>query len=42
MKIIITGITGFVGSHLADFLINDCPEVEVHGSNVTTYLVLIT
>lgn len=31
MKIIITGITGFVGSHLADFLINDCPEVEVHG-----------
>jgi GDP-mannose 4,6-dehydratase len=31
MKILITGITGMVGSHLAEYLLSSCPEVEVHG-----------
>ncbi len=31
MKILITGITGFVGSHLADFLLENIKDVEVHG-----------
>jgi len=30
MKILITGITGFVGSHLADFLLTK-EDVEVYG-----------
>lgn len=29
-KVLITGITGFVGSHLADYLLT-MPEVELHG-----------
>lgn len=29
-KVLITGITGFVGSHLADYLLT-VPDVEVHG-----------
>lgn len=32
MKILITGITGFAGSHLADFVLAQHPEVEVHGT----------
>ena len=31
MKILITGITGFVGSHLADYLLKERPEVEIYG-----------
>lgn len=31
MKVLITGITGMVGSHLAEFLIAEHPTVEVHG-----------
>lgn len=31
MKILITGITGMVGSHLAEYVLADHPEVEVHG-----------
>jgi GDP-mannose 4,6-dehydratase len=31
MKVLITGITGMVGSHLADLLLSDCPGVKVHG-----------
>lgn len=31
MRVLITGITGFVGSHLADYLLAEHPEVEVHG-----------
>lgn len=31
MKVLITGITGMVGSHLADYLLSDHPEVEIHG-----------
>lgn len=31
MKVLITGITGMVGSHLAEFLLAEHPEVEVHG-----------
>ena len=30
-KVLITGITGFVGSHLADYLLS-MPDVEVHGT----------
>lgn len=33
MKALITGITGFAGSHLADFLLAEHPEVEVFGIN---------
>lgn len=31
MKVLITGITGFAGSHLADYLIEHHPEVEIFG-----------
>lgn len=31
MKVLITGITGFAGSHLADYLLASVPEAEVHG-----------
>lgn len=31
MKVLITGITGFVGSHLADNILANFPEVELHG-----------
>lgn len=30
-QVLITGITGFVGSHLADYLLGEHPEVAVHG-----------
>jgi len=32
MRALITGITGFAGSHLADYLLADQPEVEVFGT----------
>jgi GDP-4-dehydro-6-deoxy-D-mannose reductase len=32
MKALITGITGFAGSHLAEFLLAEHPEVSVHGT----------
>jgi GDPmannose 4,6-dehydratase/GDP-4-dehydro-6-deoxy-D-mannose reductase len=31
MKILITGITGMVGSHLAEYLLSAFPDIEVHG-----------
>lgn len=31
MRVLITGVTGFVGSHLVDYLALSHPEVEVHG-----------
>jgi len=31
MKVLITGITGMVGSHLADFILANQPGVEIHG-----------
>jgi len=31
MKVLITGITGNVGSHLADFILNNHKEIELHG-----------
>ena len=31
MKVLITGITGMVGSYLADYILHNHPEVEVHG-----------
>lgn len=31
MKVLITGITGFAGSHLAEYILADHPEVEVYG-----------
>lgn len=31
MKVLITGITGMVGSHLADYILDMHPEVEIHG-----------
>jgi GDP-mannose 4,6-dehydratase len=31
MKVLITGITGMVGSHLAEYLLSSFPETEVHG-----------
>ena len=30
-KILITGITGFVGSHLADYILANSPEVQISG-----------
>src|SRR5262249_55922158 len=32
MKALITGITGFAGSHLAELLLTEHPDVEVHGT----------
>jgi GDP-mannose 4,6-dehydratase len=32
MKILITGVTGMVGSHLADYCLAHHPSVEVHGT----------
>lgn len=31
MKVLITGITGMVGSHLAEYIVDNHPSVEVHG-----------
>ncbi len=31
MKVLITGITGMVGSHLAEYILDNHPMVEVHG-----------
>jgi GDP-mannose 4,6-dehydratase len=31
MKVLITGITGFVGSHLADYIVEHHPETEIFG-----------
>ena len=31
MRILITGITGFAGSHLAEYILAEHPEAEVHG-----------
>lgn len=31
MKVLITGITGFAGSHLADYILANHPDVEVYG-----------
>ena len=31
MKVLITGITGNVGSHLADYIIENKPEVDLYG-----------
>ena len=31
MRVLITGITGFVGSHLVDYILVNHPEVEIHG-----------
>jgi GDP-4-dehydro-6-deoxy-D-mannose reductase len=33
MRAFITGITGFAGSHLADYLLAEHPEVEIYGSH---------
>jgi len=31
MRVLITGIAGMVGSHLADYILENHPDVEVHG-----------
>ncbi|MCB9775123.1 MAG: GDP-mannose 4,6-dehydratase [Nitrospiraceae bacterium] len=31
MKVLITGISGMVGSHLAEYILADHPEVDLHG-----------
>ena len=31
MRVLITGITGMVGSHLAEYILSDHPAVELHG-----------
>ncbi len=30
-RVLITGVTGFVGSHLADYILNEHPEIEIAG-----------
>lgn len=32
MKVLITGITGFAGSHLADYILKHYPDVEIFGT----------
>ena len=32
MRALITGITGFAGSHLAEYILAEHPEVEVFGT----------
>lgn len=36
MKVLITGITGFAGSHLAEYIVSNFPKVEVHGTRRKT------
>jgi GDPmannose 4,6-dehydratase/GDP-4-dehydro-6-deoxy-D-mannose reductase len=31
MRVLITGITGMVGSHLAEYILENHPDIEVHG-----------
>ena len=31
MRVLVTGITGMVGSHLADYVLREHPGTEVHG-----------
>jgi len=31
MRVLITGITGFVGSHMADYLIKNVPTIHIYG-----------
>ncbi|GAG99347.1 unnamed protein product, partial [marine sediment metagenome] len=31
MKVLITGITGFAGSHLADYILDNHPDAQVYG-----------
>ena len=31
MRVLITGITGFAGSHLADYILENHPEVKLYG-----------
>ena len=31
MKVLITGVTGMVGSHLVEYILDNHPEVEIHG-----------
>ena len=32
MRVLIIGVTGFVGSHLADYILENHPDVEVYGT----------
>ena len=32
MRVLITGITGFAGSHLADYILDDFPWIEIFGT----------
>lgn len=32
MRVLITGVTGFAGSHLADYLLDEHPDVEIFGT----------
>ncbi|MFP3941766.1 MAG: GDP-mannose 4,6-dehydratase [Acidobacteriota bacterium] len=32
MRVLITGVTGFAGSHLADYLLAEHPDVEIYGT----------
>ena len=31
-KVLITGITGFVGSHMVDYLLNEDEDIEIYGT----------
>jgi GDPmannose 4,6-dehydratase/GDP-4-dehydro-6-deoxy-D-mannose reductase len=50
MKVLITGITGMVGSHLAEYILNNHPSVEINGvvrwrsplDNIQSFLTKIT
>ena len=30
-RVLITGITGFVGSHMADYILKNVPDVKIYG-----------
>ena len=32
MRVLITGITGFVGSHIAEYVLQHFPDAEVYGT----------
>ena len=36
-KILITGESGFIGSHVIDFFVNKYPQYEIHGLDILTY-----
>ena len=40
-KVLITGITGFVGSHMADYVFNNKKNYKIYKKKIYYYIILI-